>query len=281
MSIESEYEALVLADSPVIYLPMNDSTGATSVTNLGSYAVNPTMIGGTFTSGANIFGTALNTSYDNLNPSTYPNLDGNAGWTLPASGFTIEFAIKASSLSGGIFTSYPAGLGGGFLIWAYGSYLQFGTLNAGSWNTLQSTAPVINGASNHVVCVWDGTNRKIYVNGVLNITDTPSQGYGYSTAAPLNFTTNADIQRYPLTNAAIGHVALYPSVLSDATITAHYNKFNEAPPPEGGPLPPTGYTERTPSSIKITLADMKTAKRYDEPRPNFKVTGQVFPRNTK
>jgi hypothetical protein len=229
MTIESDYRALVLASSPVIYTPMNDATGATTVSNIGSYGTSFTMVGGTFTSSPKIFGTTDNTCYKNANTNTYPFLSGNAGWTPPATGFTLEFTFKSSTITGGILSSYyySGSMIGGFYLWINNGLLQFGTASAGTYSHLQSNISILTGVPIHVVLVWTGTQRKIYINGILNVTDTPSQGYAATALAPFSYTTTTDSLTGKLQNASIGHVALYPTILSDAVITSHYVKFNE------------------------------------------------------
>ena len=77
----------------------------------------------------------------------------------------------------------------------------------------------------HVVCTFDraATTSKIYLNGVLNTTNTTIITYsdGVNSTEPLQIGRRSDDGGNEFIGV-IGHVAIYPTVLSGARILAHY-----------------------------------------------------------
>ena len=92
--------------------------------------------------------------------------------------------------------------------------------NYWSGNDLSTTdSPISTNTWYNAVATWDGTTRKIYVNGVLKVQDTPGTP---STSVTSNLTVG-------LTNTTeyfdgkIGVVQVFPSALTQAQITENYN----------------------------------------------------------
>jgi hypothetical protein len=92
--------------------------------------------------------------------------------------------------------------------------------NYWSGNDLSTTdSPITTNTWYNAVATWDGTTRKIYVNGVLKVQDTPGTP---STSVTSNLTVG-------LTNTTeyfdgkIGVVQVFPSALTQAQITQNYN----------------------------------------------------------
>ena len=92
--------------------------------------------------------------------------------------------------------------------------------NYWSGNDLSTTdSPISTNTWYNAVATWDGTTRKIYVNGVLKVQDTPGTP---STSVTSNLTVG-------LTNTTeyfdgkIGVVQVFPSALTQAQITQNYN----------------------------------------------------------
>ena len=92
--------------------------------------------------------------------------------------------------------------------------------NYWSGNDLSTTdSPITTNTWYNAVATWDGTTRKIYVNGVLKVQDTPGTP---STSVTSNLTIG-------LTNTTeyfdgkIGVVQVFPSALTQAQITQNYN----------------------------------------------------------
>ena len=92
--------------------------------------------------------------------------------------------------------------------------------NYWSGNDLSTTdSPITTNTWYNAVATWDGTTRKIYVNGVLKVQDTPGTP---STSVTSNLTVG-------LTNTTeyfdgkIGLVQVFPNALTQTQITQNYN----------------------------------------------------------
>lgn len=145
-----------------------------------------------------------------------------------SSPFTIEFWAKPTASddadapignrlggsvnrSGWVFFQRASG-------WNLRMYNGNGTQNG--WDITGGVAPL--NVWTHVVAVWSGTEARLFVNGVD--TNAPNNGPGgYNANTTEKFRVGALIDGDNGYAGAIDDVAFYPSALTPAQISAHYN----------------------------------------------------------
>jgi hypothetical protein len=218
------YSETILEAAPVLYMPFNESTGATVVEQLGSYGQATVPVSyGTFVQGPSL--TSGMNSYQFAYNGSSPILTGNSGWYPPASGFSIEIIGKFNA-GDGVLSSYNVPQGG-FFLWLSGGQIGFGTINTGSYDALYSGGNIADGASHAVALVWDGTNRKIYIDGHQVAQDSPTRNAYVPpiSGADLVFGRLSDNRGPQPMAGAYADFALYHRVLSDTEILNHYNAY--------------------------------------------------------
>lgn len=233
------YDSEVLADSPLVYLELNDTSGTTAADTSGNsrngtyattsgtgYQLNQTSIVPTRADGNVKFVSSAGS--ETTNPSTgYVTIPYGA-WANLQDNFTVEFWHQpaAARTSGVVVGHRNTVLQWDVVLFSSGEYHFRG------WSTdTLLTNPFVCAASDdvfsgspapwHVVGVKAGTEMRLYINGAL--VDTA--------AAPANFRSNTtDAVGVNSVGAAasqgvLGRVAcfaLYGSVLSAERISAHY-----------------------------------------------------------
>jgi len=214
----SLYSSTVLADSPIRYYRLGETSG-TVATDLGSQAQN-----GTYTS-VTLNQTAL------IKGDTDPSVLFNGSsskvaiptTSLPtgASSWTMEAWVKTPSVlpSSGFPTVMMFGTNSGANQASIGYNQSTGKFTLSSWvaNNV-SSATVTTSTLYHLVGTYNGTTAIFYVNGV----SAGSAAYAYSITASLadigTDTTGSDFW-----NGTIDEVAWYSTVLSSTQVALHYN----------------------------------------------------------
>ena len=160
---------------------------------------------------------------------------------------TLEAWINPSTISGsqfaGILMKY---LNPGET--AYGIYLMPGGQvsfylgSDGVWNTanrLLSTSPVPADTWTYVVATWDGTTKRLYIDGALD-TQEPFAGPIYDTTEPVRVGAFGDASSgHSFLNGSIDSPAIHAGVLTPAEIAARYAERAEYDAGTPGTLPAT------------------------------------------
>lgn len=221
------YQAVVLADSPVAFWPLNDTSGTLAADISGNanpltYINSPTL--GNAAIGANL-GVCpyFNGSNQNAQLASPPPLlqvmqgsfevwikspialSGPAALTTAYASTPINFAIAFGSPTG------PSP----------GSNIYAGSYTGSSWQGYLSSTTFAANTLYHLVLVVSGTTATLYING---------SSVGAAAITPFT-PTNATIyvgRRWdsavtPYANAYISNVAIYNTALSSTRILAHYN----------------------------------------------------------
>ena len=151
---------------------------------------------------------------------------GNNSSLNPTSQLTLSvWAKRIGSGTGAnpcIFSSSKSSSNnGGFLLETGINRFRFyvDTTGSGGWVNIINNADLVNNQWYHVVCIWDGSDIKMYVDGVLQSQTASVTQITYST------NTNARIGRYATSyfNGSISNVAIYNTALSASNITTLYN----------------------------------------------------------
>jgi len=229
------YSSEVLADSPVAYWRLDDTSGTSAVDSsgnarTGTYAGSPTLsavsllpVGG---------GTAV--SFDGVNDTL--TVGDNAALNAADSGFTFECWVKLNTPTADklYILGDKTGTANANQQWSVywdnrstsGSPLRLRTQNG-----YDATAPVpvdwsgtvardALAAGGHLAVVWVGSNTKIYWNGVQVVSGTGLTGAVANTRSVYIANLNGNSFYF---DGKMDEVALYGTGLSAARVLAHYN----------------------------------------------------------
>jgi hypothetical protein len=217
----SGYQQAVLADGPVAYWRLGETSGTLADDAVGSND-------GTYTGGFTLgqpgaLAGDSNTAITLNGSSGYVNV-GNKAALRPAN-VTFEAWVKPSTVAPD--DSWIGGVGNtGFNGYSLAMQNNVGqlkwTVRNGSSSTVSALGPSIAaGTWHHVVGTHDGSQAKLYVDGVLeDVRSAPfALGYGVSVDFYLGaFDLNA-LRRWP---GSLDEVAIYSTALSATQIAAHY-----------------------------------------------------------
>lgn len=214
----SAYSTTVLADSPIRYYRL-DQTSGTSAIDSGSQGQN-----GTYTGGFTLNQTSLLRS----DADTCVKLNGTTGYisipitSLPsgAASWSIECWVNLSSLSGTpVAINFGTTGSGTDVELYYEASANSWTVDLDGSTLCHGSTPASINTTYHVVATYDGTSLRLYVNGALD---------GGPTAITANLgSTYAIIGCYNSNSffctGFIDEVAIYNTTLSATRIVAHYN----------------------------------------------------------
>jgi hypothetical protein len=229
----SVYESVVLADSPAAYWRLADTSGTTAATRsgtpAGTYAGAPALgVGGATADGDPAV--AFDGSTQSISLGDVYDYSGTPS-------FSVEMWIKPGTANQNSWqaladkTVYRSGNDrDGWAIWIapandadplWQSRLQFDRWSGTTQHGQPSGGTKLQaGLWYHVVCTYDGTTSRVYVNGALDKSRATTLSIP-NTAAILRL---AGAQGAPdAFGGAMDDVAIYPSALSAARVTAHYN----------------------------------------------------------
>lgn len=281
------YDSEVLADSPLVYLELNDTSGTTAADTSGNsrngtyattsgtgYQLNQTSIIPTRADGNVKFVSSAGS--ETTNPSTgYVTIPYGA-WADLQDAFTVElwYQPPATRTSGVLAGHRSSVLQWGVIVYPSGEVSFHGwssdTLLVNAFTTFSTGIDVFDGtpAPWHVVGVKDGTAMRLYINGAL--VDTA--------VAPANFRSNTTdaVGINSLGSAAsqgvLGRIAcfaLYGSVLSAERISTHYlagigNEMVLAESFNAGDASSYGQT--------VVIADSMNVAAVGDPLAHFNLT---------
>jgi RHS repeat-associated protein len=221
------YSAAVLVDGPVGYWMLAEASGTAAADSSGNGQT-----------GAYVGGVTLGqTGPIAASPATSALLNGSTGavtlglsaaaLALPTP--SVECWVKlAASQTGTIFVANYGVSGSVTQGWALG--VSDTSANVVKWFTASSdgSTDTLEGGSltpgqwYHIVAIYDGTTKLLYVNGVLVASSAWSHPIGYaSTLASLGFLDYSSGSQF--LNGTIGQAAVYPGVLPAGRVLSHYN----------------------------------------------------------
>ena len=256
------YAQIIQGDAPKVYYQFDDAAGSNTAANTGSDANFGGAVNGTITFGVDSVSSRTGTAADL----------GTDGWLEPGAhlndhlGFsansTLEYFIKTdyagngqtnwrvTTLYGGDDSQRSGRVGSGPEWW-------WGTLNNGTVGAtggesglgFQSATAINDDAWHHVVMTRDGTNFKIYIDGVLDNEFTnftaATDGYYYDEIG-----RNQNLADTHL-NAAIDELAVYNTTLSAEDIAAHYAAATSGGSGDAAVLPGTNLLMSSDTTLDI------------------------------
>lgn len=221
----ARYIQAVLADSPLAYWKLDETSGTTAVDSKGGY--NGTYTGG-YTLGQpgapstgrpSVF---LNGTSGYINCGTPAALNITAAWTLEAWVYLTSTPSGSMAISevwtGSGPVLYALGFGG---MGAGTSELQTGFYTGSAWQKVQGST-LSNNAWHHIAGTWDGTMLRLYADGSQVASGTPG-------APPVSGMDGIvlgrrwDTASSPYMPGRLDEVAIYSTALSATRIAAHYN----------------------------------------------------------
>lgn len=230
----ASYRAEVLADSPVSYWRLGESSGSTafdeSGSNDGSYINSPTLgVSGIFAGDAAV---DLDGSTQQVEVPHSADLSDDL-----TSGFTVEAWVNPDTVSGGdtfsltnprvLFIKNNSANDANYWLRLLGGKISFGYRNQADTGYVEqrtNAEVVLANVWSHIVAVHDGSSIKLYMNGVeqaSSLVNGPMSAAKTDTY-PLYLAVQGtdNIRRF---DGAIDEVAVYASALSHSRILAHYN----------------------------------------------------------
>lgn len=225
------YSSEVLADSPLAYYRLGEASGSTLVDSSGNgrdgtYVVAPTLgVAGALTGDAD-------TAADFQGPTTGGHATVTTGTWMDAAAITVEAWIKYDSTTANGYIA-DRDNNGSARDWRLFINNTTGRLDFTVWNsggtayTLNPTTALTINTTYHVVGTFDGTNIKLYVDGV-QIGTAACTGNVRTTAQKIcigSFNESTS-NRF---NGVLDEVAYYGTALSAARVLAHYDAGTTAP----------------------------------------------------
>ncbi len=217
------YAAVVMASGPVAYWPLNESVGPVAMELWGGY--NGTYVAN-YTNGVPgpVVTGSTGTAFEGLNPSGLdvpysPNLNPTVftveGWVNPANAAATQTPFCcgqfASPRSGWLFYQSASG-------WNFRTFIGSGTTAA--VNLTAGPAPVA-GVWQHLAASWDGTTARMYVDGVLVGSQSPTTTPKYMPGQSGGFAIGRRSDNTFNWPGAVADVALYNRVLTTQEIQSH------------------------------------------------------------
>jgi signal peptidase I len=222
------YQTAVLADSPYLYWRLQEKTGTTAADTSGNGRA------GTI-SNAPTLGQSSPITAEPIDVAFGTGTNGYLTSTPKAnvlSTFSVEAWVKTTSTSGGRLIGFGDGAAGSLstktdcqLYLAPNGKVELGLSNTAK-TAIASASAVNNGAWHHIVGTYSlASGAKLYVDGALSASatgTTPAAFMGYWRAGAESLSGWPSNPSSTYLTGTIDEVAVYPTVLAAARISAHY-----------------------------------------------------------
>ncbi|MEJ7567739.1 MAG: DNRLRE domain-containing protein [Gaiellaceae bacterium] len=232
-SPSGRYDTSVLADTPSGYWRLGETTGTIAADSSGSSR--PGTYAGSYTAGGvtglitgdadRAFG-ALNAATDGKVTITGFN---NVTTQLNAA-FTVEAGVSYSAFASNNQCNRAVARNwtstGGWMLGVCRTSTGIQQAQFGVGTTTQLATATVTPGRLHLVGTFDGTTRRLYVNGV--------QAGTFAAAATPNTSAAVLIAQTLATNMTVDEVAVYNTALSAARVSAHYSASSGVAPSVSG-----------------------------------------------
>lgn len=215
------YAAEVLADSPLVYWRMGDASGTTATDSSGNSRNGTYMGSPTLGSPSLVPSDTSNTAVDLSGTSQYVRIS-SASW-MNVANITLEAVIQPDAVSGIKFVmdrDLETGGNSAFQFRLNGNKLEFIVFDGGPAKTATGATSLVAGTKYLVHGTYDGSNAKVYVNGVQDGT-VAGAGSLLSAGAALCVGAHANGAGNFL-DGKVDEAAMYGTALSSTRIAAHF-----------------------------------------------------------
>ncbi|WP_439129649.1 LamG-like jellyroll fold domain-containing protein, partial [Polaribacter sp.] len=256
-----------------------------------NYAIQIATTAITDTSGNNFAGITDNTTLDfttelTSGTGTHLNFDGtddvvDMGSTMTSvlddiNTFTVEARVRTTTTSGfgviaGVYDYPSTGVGMQFLLRRDGTSYTFWIDHGTGFKNVTATSAVSQGVWQHVAGTWDGTNMRIYVDGVLvNTVGEAAASFRTISGANLAIGGNAHAENF---TGDIDEVRIWKKVRTDAEILA--NKDGEISNTETDLLAYYQFNQGTGEANNSTITNLtdNSVNNYTGTLTNFALSG--------
>ena len=222
------YADVILADSPVAYWRTSESPGATTATDSSGNGRNATYVGGYTLGAAGAIASEVNGAVSLNGSSGYLNAGDDDAFDGMAA-LSVEAWIRPSNPTaayGMVLAKTPADYSTAYELRFYIATGRLEFILSGSVVTPDAIGATVLVADQwyHVVGTYNGTTANLYLNGVLDGTDTKAADAVRALAEPLAI----GCRRISVTpelffSGRIDEVAIYSAALSAAQVRRHYH----------------------------------------------------------
>ena len=245
--LPSGYAGAVQSDNPVSYWRLGETSGSQAA---DQKSANP----GTYVNGPALGATSLVAS-DTANPAVgFDGLDDHVA--VPDSptldltnALTLEAWIKPNALPAAGGWASVVTKPESYSLQFNGSRLEFTIMQNGTRQRLQAPpGAVVAGQSYHVVATYDGTTRRLYLNGVEVASAALTGGASLTTAGLFVGSWNGFIE---FLNGTVDDVAVYGSALPAARVQNHFQVGSGA-----GTSPVTAPSSLSATAVSTSRIDL-------------------------
>ena len=237
LAFAGPYSDAVLADTPIAYWKLDETTGTTAVDSSGN-GYDATYINGSTLNQSGAVTDPTNLAASLNGTDQYIQLPDNQQFDLNV--FTFEAWVKKNVTdTNAIFVNFPLGAhfdGRGIILRGSNKLtLQWGN-GINSWESFSGNVTIGDGNWHHIVVIFDYSNTlaTIYVDGIKDIEHTITQPINYANQP--SGTTTQDILRigaeqevqlpitdYRFYDGTIDEIAFYDYALTAGRVKEHYN----------------------------------------------------------
>ena len=246
----SAYSNAVLGDGPSGYWRLGETSGTTAIDSSGAD-------NGTYTNGPALAQASLlpgdsanrSVSFDGTNDHVRVPSSGSLS---PAVRVSAEAWIKPSALpASGQFASILT-KAESYSLQFNGPKLEFTIMQSGVRKRLQApSGAIVAGQAYHVVGTYDGTTQRLYINGA-QVASAALTGAVTTNGNPLMIGAWSSTSEF--FKGTIDEAAVYPTALSAARISAHYQAGIGGAPPDPTVRAPSNLTASAVSDTQINLS---------------------------
>jgi hypothetical protein len=225
----SSYSGTVLADAPVAYYRMNETSGTTAADSSG-HGYNGTYGSSVALGGAGLVPGDTAPTFPGGTASAATVLRSSANTALaPTGAMSAEFWVNVPATVSATQILFTQSFANGnayqpvYISLDNGSPAYFTLQINTSGGVLAAYPAAVLGAKNHVVLTWTGTTLTAYVNGVASSGGTGSGSLVNYASPYTGFTVGGPVDAHTGFSGSLGEFALYNTALSAARVQAHYN----------------------------------------------------------
>lgn len=223
------YSSTILADSPLAYWKLDETTGATQFADSSGNS-HPATISGTPTYSTSYKVDIGSVAFSGSQYGSVATTTG--GWLSSTSTYSVEVWFSTTATGTRALVMYdnsgvvPGNATRFFMFYLSNGNVIFNPFNSGgTYVTLTSPLAYNDGIWHHAVGTWDGTTVRLYVDG-SQVNSTALSGTSPTGGNwPLTLATgcNGAVGNYIQYSGSLDEVAVYGTVLNSTQVSAHWS----------------------------------------------------------